>query len=159
MLGRVSNHLIPQGRSLTDLSVLPLYQEKFCIVEGTKEEPAKYASYEDLTNRKWILTHRTSSLRQQLTDFLRKGLQLPEPVVITSNYMQSMAVVAGSNLCTVVPQSAASLHARLGVVRVLATPDEITPMPVSFITLASSNQVPLLEKFQQVVQRAVLTDT
>lgn len=141
VIGRLFGASMPLMHSAEELIFIPLYSERICIVEGTREKKMKKISYEELVNRDWVLPRADSSLRHQLTDsFLRRGLMLPDPVIETTNYFQSLTVLSHSNLCSVIPQSAAEMHVKLGNIRIIDMLNDLMPMPVSFIFRASAKE-------------------
>ncbi len=151
VIGRLSGASMPSMHNTDELIFFPLYSESICIVEGTKEKRKRKNSFEELVKREWVLPRTDSSLRQQLTDsFLRRGLMLPEPVIETTNYFQSLTMLAGSNLCSVIPQSAADMHVKLGNIRIIDLPTDLNPMPVSFIIRESAKNNALVIKFREI---------
>lgn len=149
MVGRLSSVGIPEERDIADLAFSPLYEEQICVVEGTGAKANAKATYASLAQREWVLQRRDSSVRRELAEaFLRRGLMLPEPIVETTNYIQSLAVVGRSNYCTVAPRRAAEMHVDLGTVRILKLQLEVTPMPVSFIYKRVSNENVSLMNFR-----------
>lgn len=150
VIGRLSGGLMPSMHNTDELVFYPLYSENICIVEGTKDRKKRKTSYTELASREWVLPRADSSLRQQLTDsFLRRGLMLPAPVIETTNYFQSLTMLSGSNLCTVIPHSAADMHVKLGNIRVIDTPTDLKPMPVSFIFRRSAEKNTELMRFRK----------
>jgi DNA-binding transcriptional LysR family regulator len=151
VIGRLSGASMPSMHNTDELIFFPLYSESICIVEGTKEAKKRKNAFEDLAKRDWVLPRADSSLRQQLTDsFLRRGLMLPEPVIETTNYFQSLTMLSGSNLCSVIPQSAADMHVKLGNIRIIDIPNDLKPMPVSFILRASAKDNTQVSKFRRI---------
>ncbi|CAN1565684.1 LysR Transcriptional regulator [Burkholderiaceae bacterium] len=151
VIGRLSGAAMPSMHNTDELIFFPLYSENICIVEGTKEAKKRKNTFEDLAKRDWVLPRADSSLRQQLTDsFLRRGLMLPEPVIETTNYFQSLTMLSGSNLCSVIPQSAADMHVKLGNIRVIDIPNDLKPMPVSFILRTSAKDNTQVSKFRRI---------
>lgn len=151
VIGRLSGASMPLMHGAEELIFIPLYSERICIVEGTKENKKRKISYEELTKRDWVLPQPDSSLRQQLTDsFLRRGLMLPNPVIETTNYFQSLTVLSHSNLCSVIPHSAAEMHVKLGNIRIVDMPVDLTPMPVSFILRASAKENINVSRFRKI---------
>ena len=151
IIGRLSGASMPLMRNTEELIFFPLYSERICIVEGTRHKRTKKISYEDLAKRDWVLPRPDSSLRQQLTDsFLRRGLMLPDPVIETTNYFQSLTVLSHSNLCSVIPQSAADMHVKLGNIRIIDMPTDLMPMPVSFILRASAKDNINVIRFREI---------
>ena len=151
VIGRLSGASMPSMHKTDELNFFPLYSESICIVEGTREKKRSKNSFEDLAKRDWVLPRPDSSLRQQLTDsFLRRGLMLPQPVIETTNYFQSLTMLSSSNLCSVIPQSAADLHVKLGNIRIIHIPSDLKPMPVSFILRASAKDNTQVIKFRKI---------
>ena len=157
VVGRLSSAGVAEGRNMAELSFAPLYDEHICVVEGTANAPGRRPSYANLAKRDWVLQRRDSSVRRELADaFLRRGLMLPDPIVETTNYIQSLAVLGQSNYCSVAPRRAAEMYVQLGTVRILDIPLDIAPMPVSFIVKKTSESSPdlslLRESFAHAVQ-------
>jgi DNA-binding transcriptional LysR family regulator len=151
VIGRLSGASMPSMHNTDELIFFPLYSESICIVEGTREKKRRKNSFEDLAKRDWVLPRPDSSLRQQLTDsFLRRGLMLPKPVIETTNYFQSLTMLSSSNLCSVIPQSAADMHVKLGNIRIIDIPSDLKPMPVSFILRASAKDNTQVIKFREI---------
>jgi DNA-binding transcriptional LysR family regulator len=151
VIGRLSGASMPSMHKTDELNFFPLYSESICIVEGTREKKRSKNSFEDLAKRDWVLPRPDSSLRQQLTDsFLRRGLMLPQPVIETTNYFQSLTMLSSSNLCSVIPQSAANMHVKLGNIRIINIPSDLKPMPVSFILRASAKDNTQVIKFRKI---------
>lgn len=151
VIGRLSASTLSPTDQTNDLSFELLYTDRLCIVEGTAQKRRRRLDYDTLCQRQWVLTQPDSSLRQQLTDlFFRRGLQLPDPVIETTNYIQSLAMLANSDLCSVVPESAVDSHVKLGHIRVLDIPTGLSPMPVSFIVRHAAVQNPQIVKFREI---------
>lgn len=150
VIGRLSSTSMPDPRDANELYFHLLYSERICIVEGTARKKRKL-SYQDLAQREWVLTQPDSSLRQQLKDFFfRRGLVLPDPVIETTNYFQSLAMLSQSSLCSIVPQSAAQTHVKLGNVRIIDMPDDLSSMPVSFICRRSAQEDERIARFRNI---------
>ena len=159
VVGRLSSGGVAEGQDMTELSFTPLYDEQICVIEGTAETPKQRPSYANLAKRDWVLQRRDSSVRRELADaFLRRGFMLPDPVVETTNYIQSLSVVGKSNYCSVAPRRAVEMYVQLGTVRILNIPLDIAPMPVSFIIKKTSgsnmNLALLRESFAQAARPA-----
>lgn len=151
VIGRLFGGAMPEAHNMEELIFEPLYSERMCIVEGTQGKKKRKFSYEELVNRDWVLPRADSTLRHQLTDtFLQRGLLLPSPVIETTNYFQSLALLSNSNLCSVIPYSAAQAHVKLGNIRVIDRLADLTPMPVNFIFRASSKEDISVNKFRQI---------
>lgn len=151
VIGRLSGASMSSVHNTEELIFSPLYSESICIVEGTKEKRKRKITFEDLVKRDWVLPRSDSSLRQQLTDsFLRRGLMLPEPVIETTNYFQSLTMLSNSNLCSVIPQSAADMHVQLGNIRIIDISTDLKPMPVSFILRASAKDNAQVIQFRKI---------
>lgn len=151
VIGRLSGASVPQMSDTDELVFNLLYSEPICIVEGTRRKKQKKITYDELSKREWVLTQPDSSLRLQLADFFfRRGLMLPDPVIETTNYFQSLTVLSSSDMCSVVPKSAADLHVKLGDIRIISIPADLTPMPVSFIVRRAANDHESVVKFREI---------
>ena len=157
VIGRLSGFGIPERRDVADLAFTPLYEEQICVVEGTGRAAGGKPTYASLARREWVLQRRDSNVRRELSEaFLRRNLALPEPIIETTNYIQSLAVVGGSTYCTVAPQRAAQMHAELGAVRILKLHLELAPMTVSFIYRKASRENPGLIRFRDSFSAAAV---
>lgn len=139
------------GDIIRQLNFVSLYDEDICIAAGatnpitTEDKP----SYQELARHEWVMQRPDSSVRRTLVEaFLRQGVQLPEPIVETSSYVQNLAIVANSSLLTVAPRRAAELQQTLGLIKIINIPLEVSPMRVSFITRKSSARNTSLDLFQ-----------
>lgn len=156
VVGRLSSASIAEGHDLGELAFTPLYDEQICVVEGTAGPRKRSPGYADLARRDWVLQRRDSSVRRELADaFLRRGHMLPEPIVETTNYIQSLAILGQSDYCTVAPRRAVEIYVKLGMVRILNVPLDIAPMPVSFITRKSAETHANLALLRESFARAV----
>ena len=61
------------------------------------------------------------------------GIAPPDTVIVTTNYMQSLAVASTTKLFTVAPRRASEIQQRLGIVKILHFNLDIAPMQVCFI--------------------------
>jgi len=141
VIGRLPSEGLPEGHDPSALSFVSLYEEDICVVVGAQQNRVQPTpqTFEDLLACEWVLQRRDSSVRRAFSEaFLRQGLQAPEPVVETTNYVQSLAIVSNSGFCTVAPKRAAELQQALGVVTVLDFQLNIAPMQVGFITRSVS---------------------
>ena len=196
VIGRLPSSGLTKQWSSSVLLFEPLYTESICIVCGQKTpasmpfEPFKsfkslqrsqpsqrsqrsqplqptQPSFEWLASQQWVLQRPDSSVRQALNEaFLRFGVTPPTPIVETSNYMQSLALVTNSEFFTVAPRGAAELTAELkhasGALQVLDIDLGVVPMQVSFIHRAASQDDAQLQAFKacfkQVVSERVPAD-
>lgn len=158
VIGRLPTAGSALAQAASQLSFVNLYQEEICIVVGP-DNPAvgdTDISYEALALRQWVMQRPDSAVRAALAEtFLRHGVQLPEPVVETSTYIQNMAIVAQSNLFTVAPRRAAAVHQERGLVRILDVALDVAPMQVCLIRRNSSQRDPALSLFQQAFLASV----
>lgn len=151
VIGRLPSTGIPEGIEPGALRFDILYTETICVACGAGvEHKVKRPGYAWLAEQEWVLQRRDSSVRQSLNEsFLRHGVQPPRPVVETTNYMQSLALVARSHFYTVAPRHAAELQRRSGAVQILDLDLEVAPMQVSFITRATSGDNEQLRRFRE----------
>lgn len=145
VIGRLPNEGFGEGHDVTELNFVGLYDEDICLVVGAAHKAAqrRTLSYAELSRREWVLQRRDSSVRRALNEaFLRHGIAPPDPVVETTNYIQSLAVVSTTKLFTVAPRRASEIQQRLGIVKILRFDLDIAPMQVCFINrkTAEGNQ-------------------
>jgi DNA-binding transcriptional LysR family regulator len=158
VIGRLPSGGLAEKGSLSSLAYVDLYDEEICIAVSADHEESKLAAltYPDLTKREWVLQRRDSSVRHALNEaFLRHGVAVPEPVLETANYMQSLAVVQATQYFTVAPRQAVETQQQLGLVKVVSFSLDIAPMQVSFINRMTGEADPTIALFKEVVARAV----
>ena len=152
VIGRLPNDGPRQAAVLDQLTFLSLYDEEICIVARPSyaESLGEGYTYATLASSQWVLQREDSSVRVALAEaFLRKGVQLPKPVVETSSYIQNLAIAAKSNLLTVAPRRAAEMEQALGLVKIIDIALEVSPMQVCLITRKSSAQNTSLSCFRE----------
>jgi len=158
-IGRLPIDGLPEGRRPEDLSVSPLYHDEVCVVArpGHAILAAKRLKFSQLTGEQWVLQRRDSSVRRAFAEaFMRAGMLPPEPAVETATYNQNLAVVAHSNLLSVVPRSAAEQHQTLGLITILKLSLDVQPMQVNMLTRASSVDNAMLARFREALIESVV---
>ena len=158
VVGRLPSEGLPEGHDLRSVSFVSLYDEEICVAVGVGIANAfpQKITYEKLLSYEWVLQRRDSSVRRALNEaFLRRGLQPPDPVVETTNYVQSLAIASRSGFCTVAPVRAAKLQQTAGAVRILDFKLDIVPMRVGFITRVQSSEDKMLGQFRQCFIKAM----
>src|SRR5690606_25332444 len=151
---------LPEAIDESLLRLENLYSEGISIVIGIGSggHQALPRDLAALSRCEWVLQRRDSSVRHALNEaFIRHGLQPPTPVVETTNFMQSLALVAGSNYCTVAPRRPALLQQVSGGLRVLELDVDLPQLQVSFISRATSEENGQLILFRQCF-RAVASE-
>jgi DNA-binding transcriptional LysR family regulator len=161
IIGRVPSTGLPEAIDPSLLRLENLYTEAISIVCGTgrpdRQEMPRDLS--DLGRCEWVLQRRDSSVRQALNAaFIRHGLQPPIPIVETTNYMQSLTLVAGSNYYTVAPRRPALLQQANGGLQVLDLDIDLPPMQVSFISRRASDGNTQLLRFRECFQAVAAED-
>lgn len=157
-IGRLPIDGLPEGRRPEDLSVSPLYHDEVCVVArpGHAILAAKRLKFSQLTGEQWVLQRRDSSVRRAFAEaFMRAGMLPPEPAVETATYNQNLAVVAHSNLLSVVPRSAAEQHQALGLITILKFSLGVQPMQVNILMRASSCDNVMLARFRDALIASV----
>ncbi len=151
VIGRMPSTGMPEGAEVGALHFDILYTETICIACGAQApRRPRRLTYQWLAEQEWVLQRRDSSVRQALHEsFLRHGVQPPRPVVETTNYMQSLALMTRSHFYTVAPRHAAELQRASGAVQILDLDLEVAPMQVSFITRAASADNGQLRRFRE----------
>lgn len=157
-IGRLPIDGLPEGRLSTEISVSPLYHDEVCVVArpGHTILTAKRLGFSQLAEAQWVLQRRDSSVRRAFSEaFMRAGMLPPEPAVETATYNQNLAVVAHSNLLSVVPRSAAEQHQTLGLITILKLSLDVQPMQVNMLTRASSVDNAMLARFREALIESV----
>jgi DNA-binding transcriptional LysR family regulator len=159
MIGRLSTDSLPPGSDTSVLAFTKLYAEELCVVSGTHETAMRKPTFADLAARSWVLQRRDSGVRRDLNEaFLRNGYQPPEPVVETTNYIQSLAIIGKSDLYTIAPRRTAEQQQRLGNVRIIDFPLRIAPMQVSFIYRKTALENRLIKLFKDCFEHAIAAE-
>lgn len=161
VVGRLPPGGMSQDQAEKPLNFVKLYEEDICIVAGPQNPLVgrKALSFQHLAVCQWVLQQPDSSVRGALAEaFLRKGVQLPNPVVETSTYIQNLSLVANSQLLTVAPRRAAEMQQSLGLVRILDVSLAVSPMQVGLISRASAVGMPALKLFQDCFVDSVEKD-
>lgn len=161
VIGRLPSTGVPEDMDAASLRLETFYTERIGVVAGAgradREPPS---DFEGLARQDWVLQRRDSSVRLALNDaFLRRGLPPPEPVVETTNYLQSLQLVAHSGGCTVAPLGPARLMEATGAVRVLEIDLGLPAMPVTFITRVASEGNRELRLFRESFRAVVAGGT
>lgn len=158
-IGRLPIDGLPEGRLPTDISVSPLYHDEVCVVArpGHAVLSAKKLRFAQLADEQWVLQRRDSSVRRAFAEaFMRAGMLAPEPAVETTTYNQNLAVVAHSDLLSVVPRSAAEQHEALGLIAIMKFNLGVQPMQVNMLTRASSVDNVMLARFREALIESVV---
>ena len=157
VIGRLPSSGISEDIDLAALRFATLYNEEISIVRGLpKQNDAAEVGYEWLGEQDWVLQHRDSSVRHALNEaFLRNGVQPPVPAVETTNYIQSLALVAKTGFYTVAPRRAAEIQQALGAVQIVDIDLQIEPMQVSFISRKTSDDNAQLRLFRKSFEASV----
>ena len=157
VIGRLPSTGMPDGMDATTLRLEHFYNESIGVVVGEAfaarlPSPIDFAA---LAGQDWVLQRRDSSVRLALNDaFLRHGLQPPAAVVETTNFMQSLQLVARAAYCTVAPLGPARLMQAAGAVRILDIDLGLAPMPVAFISRTSADDNLQLRRFRDCFRAA-----
>lgn len=161
VIGRLPSGGHPEQGALSALAYADLYDEEICIAVSADHDESGLASltYPELARREWVLQRRDSSVRRALNEaFLRHGVAVPEPVLETSNYMQSLAVIQATQYFTVAPKQAVETQQQLGLVRTVNFALGIAPMQVSFINRMTCENDPMIALFKKAVAHVVSSD-
>ncbi len=157
VIGRLPSEGLPQQELVAGLEMLPLYREEVCVV-ARHDHPIlqeRRITFKRLAREQWVLQRRDSSVRQAFAEaFMRAGLLPPDPAVETANYLQNIAVVAGSGLLGIAPRRAAEQQQALGQIAILNFRPGVEPMQVSLLVRSVARHSAMLQLFQ-----GALTDT
>ena len=158
VVGRLPVEGLDGEHELSALSFLSLYDEDICLVVGAHHPLGRRRrlAFGDLAGRGWVLQRRDSSVRQAFNAaFLRRGESPPEPVVETGSYVQSLAIVAASELLTVAPRRASEIQRDLGLVAILPLTLGSGPMQVGFINRKTAEAHVSLRLFRSCFEAVV----
>lgn len=158
VIGRLPVDGLPEDVNIAGLCFEDLYSENISIVTGRDigDDGHRGSVFKWLSSKEWILQRRDSSVRQAFNEaFMRAGVTPPAPVVETSNYMQSLALISDSNYFTVAPTLAANTYQEYGSVHVIKVDLKIAPMKVNSIVRASSQDNEQVKLFISAFKRVV----
>jgi len=157
-IGRLPIDGLPEGRTAEDIAVHPLYHDDICVVARPGHEilGTRRPGFERLAREQWVLQRRDSSVRRAFAEaFMRNGRLPPEAVVETATYNQNLAVVAHSDLLSVVPRSAAEQQRALGLVAIVDVRLGVQPMQVNLLMRASSRDNAMLQRLREALVASV----
>lgn len=158
VVGRLPLDGLPDGTLPEDIEMYPLYHDDICVVARPAHGilGVKRLGFEQLAREQWVLQRRDSSVRRAFAEaFMRDGRLPPEPAVETATYIQNLAVVAHSNLLSVVPQSAAEQHRALGQIAIVDVRLGVQPMQVNMLIRKSGEDNAMLQRFREALQASV----
>lgn len=158
VIGRLPIDGLPEGAVPDDLTVHPLYHDDICVVArpGHPILRAKRLGFDQLARASWVLQRRDSSVRRAFAEaFMRDGRLPPEPAVETATYNQNLAVVAHSELLSVVPRSAAEQQRALGLIAIVDFRLGVRPMQVNMLMRASSRDNAMLQRLREALLASV----
>lgn len=157
VIGRLPSRGISAEINISSLRFETLYNEEICIVRGLPpNKDITENCFAWLREQEWVLQRRDSSVRYALNEaFLRNGVQPPVPAVETTNYIQSLALVAKTSFYTVAPRRAAEIQQALGSVQIVNIDLQTAPMQVSFINRETSEDSVQLRLFKDSLRVAV----
>lgn len=134
-----------------------LYEERPLIVCSADNRmfADRTVSLAQLADQEWILPSPETTSRAVLDRFwTEQGLPPIRSVIETRTFESNLALVADTPFISIVPESIAHRHARLGLVRIL---DVRPPLPASTVMLVYNHAVKsdaVLEPFRRMVHAA-----
>lgn len=157
-IGRLPIDGLPEGTPPADIAVYPLYHDDICVVArpGHAILGARRLGFAQLAKEQWVLQRRDSSVRRAFAEaFMRAGQLPPEPAVETATYNQNLAVVAHTDLLSVVPRSAAEQQRALGLIAIVDVRLGVQPMQVNMLMRASGRDNAMLQRFREALLESV----
>jgi DNA-binding transcriptional LysR family regulator len=111
---------------------------------------------ERLARERWVMQQRDSSVRRAFVEtFVREGLLPPDPLVETGTYLQNLAIVAQSDLLSVVPRQPAEQYRTFGQVEIVDLRLDVAPAQVSLITRLPLQGNTLVERFAHALEESL----
>ncbi len=132
------------------LKVLPMWGEKLVVVAAKAHALAqrKKVSFNVACSCDWVLMPKGSANRRAVENlFFNAGLLPPTPCVETESFHIALSLVAGSDMLTVVPESAFRQYQ--SQVCVLKTEAAFPTTRLVFVTLAGGHKLPPVELLSQ----------
>lgn len=132
------------------LKVVPLWEEKLVLVAAKTHALAqnKKVSLKVTGACDWVLMSKGSATRHALESlFFNAGLLPPPPCIETDSFHIALSLVAGSDMLTVVPESAFRQYQ--SQVTVLKTEGGFPTTRLVFMTLAGGRTLPSVEWLSQ----------
>jgi len=139
------------------LDVQRLYEERPLVVAGVRHPLArsKRLQLSSLVGQAWSLPGAETTTRAVLDRYcMEQGLGVIRPVLETRSFDSSVAVVAGSDLLALVPETVARRYERAGMVRVLPVTPPLPSTPVLLVADPRSSDDPTLSEFRNLIVRA-----
>jgi DNA-binding transcriptional LysR family regulator len=134
-----------------------LYSERTVVVcaAGNRTLPRGAVNLAALLGYPWVLPHRETSSRATLDRVLREQA-LPEivPIIEARSFETNLAVIAGTRLLSIAPESIARQQAALGALRIVNLKE---PLPMSAVMLCHQRDAvedPALEEFRRLLLEA-----
>lgn len=139
------------------LQAQPLYDETPLVIAGPKHPLARRRALTlgALIDHRWVLPSAETTTRAVLDRYFQiQGLAPIRPVIETRSFESSAALVAGTDLLSIIPEAIARVYERVGLVRVLKV---APPLPGTAVLLVHQSQVladPVLQRFRDLVVSA-----
>ncbi|MCY0852674.1 LysR family transcriptional regulator [Cupriavidus sp. D39] len=139
-----------------DLVVERLYEERTVIVcaAGHPTIPAGPIHLSRLVGQGWALPDAETSSRVTFETFWNEhGLPRIRPVIETRSFESNLALVAGTSLVSIAPESVARSHVAFGLLRIvkLRRPLPANPVMLAFNRMAIED--PLLSGFREMIHQ------
>ncbi|MDB5804780.1 MAG: hypothetical protein JWN73_2102 [Betaproteobacteria bacterium] len=128
-----------------------LYSERTVVVcaAANRAVPRGPVALASLLKHPWVLPHRETSSRATLDRVLREqALPGIVPIIEARSFETNLAVIAGTRLLSIAPESIARRQAALGALRIVALKE---PLPTSAVMLChqrDATEDPALEGFR-----------
>ncbi|MGO4329933.1 LysR family transcriptional regulator [Cupriavidus sp. 2TAF22] len=144
------------GEEGDDLVVERLYQERTVIIcaAGHPTIPAGPIALSRLAGQGWALPEAETSSRATFDAFWNEhGLAKIRPVIETRSFESNLALVAGTSLVSIAPESVARSHVAFGLLRIVKLRRPLPANPVMLAFNRMANDDPLLSGFRQMIHQ------
>lgn len=139
------------------LQVERLYDERPLVIARVKHPMAsrRQLTLAALLNQRWVLTSAQTPSRAVLDSYCQaQGLAAIQPALETRSFESCAALVAGTDLLSLIPESIARQHERAGLIAVLPVSPTLPGTAVLLVGDPAAADDPLLSAFRRLVGAA-----
>jgi DNA-binding transcriptional LysR family regulator len=137
-----------------DLVAERLYDERTVIICAAAHHgiPTGPVTLDELVTQRWALPEADTTSRVAFDQFWSDhGLPQIRPVIETRSFESNLALVAGTRLISIAPESVARVHAGFGLLRILRVRRELPGNPVMLAFNRMAAEDPVLNGFRTIV--------
>jgi DNA-binding transcriptional LysR family regulator len=147
------------GNDGNDLVVERLYQERTVIICAASHPtiPDSPIALSRLAGQSWALPEAETSSRVTFDAFWNEhGLPRIRPVIETRSFESNLALVAGTSLISIAPESVARSHVAFGLLRIVKLRRPLPANPVMLAYNRFASEDPLLSGFREMIHQTAL---